>query len=325
MESPPYDTGLPVASTAIVMVTPPDTQDDTQDGAQDVFHTPREDSSLTSSDNQQPTVTVDFGVVHCSVSKVFDSGTQGFVDLGGFPDESEFMDLGKDSGLGFPEAADEISPGSGGDGMGEIPGIQADQFGVSDADAENQVSDDADAKNQVSGDADAENPSNLDGEQMPEDEICIEVSYDEDLGSGKKSETLAAADLGTKACDDIDRDGYLTESETLIYEVTEDSGKRGGSDKATEDSGERGGSDKELVQKRAAEDELKSGPEKRKFSGYDVLKVMAENNAHRSKDEPTLSLLETARLIGITFPRPRWWPKNDDRFASGLFLFEETS
>ncbi|KAK7311098.1 hypothetical protein RJT34_09001 [Clitoria ternatea] len=48
-------------------------------------------------------------------------------------------------------------------------------------------------------------------------------------------------------------------------------------------------------------------------SPFDVMKVLAENlTSDVEENLDDLSLLEVAQLRGITFPRPRWWPDEDD-------------
>ncbi|KAK7263364.1 hypothetical protein RJT34_30952 [Clitoria ternatea] len=46
---------------------------------------------------------------------------------------------------------------------------------------------------------------------------------------------------------------------------------------------------------------------------FDVMKVLEENlTSDVEENLDDLSLLEVAQLRGITFPRPRWWPDEDD-------------
>ncbi|CAJ2638309.1 hypothetical protein L195_g003970 [Trifolium pratense] len=86
------DADIPISSTPVVMLSPPDTQE----APQDVFHTPPEESLLPSSDVDVPPCTVNQAVD-------LDAGSQAFVELAGLSDSSEFVDFGKDSELGFSQ------------------------------------------------------------------------------------------------------------------------------------------------------------------------------------------------------------------------------
>lgn len=81
-----------VASTGIVMVSPPESSEEKDDSnPHDVFQTPTEGSLLASSEEQQQPMAVD-GPRHSDAEA-----------LAGCTDGSEAVDLGKDSDLGFSE------------------------------------------------------------------------------------------------------------------------------------------------------------------------------------------------------------------------------
>ncbi|CAI8611793.1 unnamed protein product [Vicia faba] len=72
------------------------------------------------------------------------------------------------------------------------------------------------------------------------------------------------------------------------------------------------------------ESELESGKDKgkQKISVFDVLKVLSDSNKDEDEDHDSdgLTVLEAAKLAGITFPRPSWWP---DHYACKLFNFDD--
>ncbi|KAJ1415028.1 hypothetical protein SESBI_18387 [Sesbania bispinosa] len=295
----PDDDDFPVASAPIVMLTPPDTQD----GPLDVFHTPPEESSLPFPDDQQRrTLTVDVEVCRINQAVDAEAGTHGFVDLGGFSDGSDFVDLGKDSDLGFSETQSMqenddkmVAEGAKGDYSGDIPECQFDEpvkkLKLSD----------------FPGDCFGVQENVLEGgEKMPvdvnDDVFREEIPMNKNLGSGEGFETLGVQLETTKSAVDVNKSSD---------EVIEASGMQ---DKSDEEQGKvrvlpssiRSGSEN------VAKSESGKGREKKKCDVFGVLKALSENT-HEEVEENLdgLSILEAAKRSGIIFPRPRWWPNND--------------
>ncbi|XP_061354832.1 uncharacterized protein LOC133299392 [Gastrolobium bilobum] len=364
---------FPVSSAGIVMVSLPESQ---EEGApQDVFHTPPEESSLPTSDDQRRTVTVD--VDRCAINQVVDvdCGTQGFVDLCGYSDGTDFVDLGRDSELGFSDVpltqeidgglVAECSHGVEGDRLGEIPECQFDEFGVlqrelsdlgelpvkklklSDKNLGFDSSRDCfgiqlqkveegvgDCKGKLVSEADTESPCNfgedhqpqenvLDGEQIPvdagkEDNCCREISMDKNLGCGENFETQVVQLESKTNVGDVE----FCEGDKLPCTVEGNKSSDGviviEASRRQESSDEEPGLRVLPISIRDglenAANELESGKvrEKKKCPVFFVLKVLSENNRQVEDYVDNVSLLEAAKLRGITFPRPRWWPDKDD-------------
>ncbi|KAK7330823.1 hypothetical protein VNO77_25027 [Canavalia gladiata] len=345
-----YDTPSPVygeflvASAGIVMVSPPESQDDIP---QDVFHTPPEESSLPSSDEQRRETII--GVDCCPVNHAVDveTGTQGFVDFFSYSDGSEFVDLGRDSELGFSEAqlTQQIDVVEGSrDRLGEIPNCQSDEFRVLERElpdlGESPVKRSKHSEHNLGfgsrGDclgvqlqnmeeSNAENPYNF-GEDLQhrenvpnaenEENCCKETSMDKNLDSGENFETQIVQ-LGM-----ITSDGNVNLCESDKLTCTVEGNKS--SDGAMEASGMPEKNDEEQglrvlpssirgrLEKAGSESESEKVREKTKFPVFYVLKVLLQNRHEVEDNDDNVSLFETAKLHGLNFPRPRWWPDSDN-------------
>lgn len=260
-------------------MSPPDTQD--------VFHTPPEESSLPSSDDQRRTLTADV-VDRCAVNQAVDvdAGTQGFVDFGGSSDGSEFVDLERDSELGFSEShlAQEIGVlKRESSDLGETPvkklklseqdlGFESsgDCLGVQLQKVEEGMGTCSKGKGKLVSDADTESPCNFGEYLQPQ----VNVLGFEQVQLEK---VTSAGDVN------------LVEGNKSGDEVTEGSGMRDKSDESESGKGQE--------------------KKKNKYSVFDVLRVLAEKEVEDNLDNGN-SLLEAAMLRGLTFPRPSWWPDN---------------
>ncbi|WJX74989.1 hypothetical protein P8452_58575 [Trifolium repens] len=60
--------------------------------------------------------------------------------------------------------------------------------------------------------------------------------------------------------------------------------------------------------------------QEKKFLVFDVLRVLAENAKKVEDENENRTLLETAKSVGITFPRPSWRPK---QWKSEIFNFDD--
>ncbi|TKY45680.1 hypothetical protein E2542_SST30312 [Spatholobus suberectus] len=292
----PASGDFPVASHGIVMVSPPDSQDAGRDSGvpQDVFHTPPEESSLPSSDGQRPTTTA--GVDLCAVNHAVeaDAGTQGFVN---FCDGAEFVDLGRDSELGFSEVqlvqeigVAECSCGVRGDGPSKIPDWRCDEF----VDFERELSD--------------LDESPVKKSKRSEHDLGVQLQRVEEGRENCEGKLVSESDGGVNLCESDKVAARTVEGNKSSDGVVEASGTREKSDV------ERGlrvlpSSMRGRLENAASEMECGSSREKNKCSVFDVLKVLSEDN---DEDEDNLSLLEVARACGVTFPRPRWWPDGDN-------------
>jgi len=271
---------------------------DTQDNPQDVFHTPPEEASLHSADVDVPL---------CAVNQA-DAGSQVFVDS---IDSSEFVDCRKDSDLGFSEEdgqlKDEIDAGF-------VPensrGVVSEEFRV----LKREISDldEFPAKKLKLGfEEDSLLPENVvSGEQVNvdavnDDDSCREIPMDENSVPEENVETQVAQNAG---------DVNLNERNSSSCEVGEGSGMHEDPLLRVLPGSIRGLSEKETASG------LESGrvEEKKKFSVFDVLKVLADTAD--KKEDDGLTLLETAKRSGVIFPRPSWWPED---MKSQLFNFDD--
>ncbi|RDX88595.1 hypothetical protein CR513_29791, partial [Mucuna pruriens] len=305
-------------SNGIVMVSLTDSQDSVRDAAvpQDVFHTPPEESSLPSDDDP------------CAVNHAVgvDVATQGLVDL---CDGSEYVDLGRDSELGFSEVQltqqMEVAECS-------RRNCQFDEFG----DFERDLSDlgESPGKKSKLTEHDLGFDFSMDycGVQLQKDEegignsegkpVCeIDTESPCNLGAdtGKEENEIS---MNKNCCDEnfetLVGDLKLCESEKMACTVEGNVS----SDGIAEDSGMPKKSDKEPVLRvlplsmrgclENAASELERGNGREKKNVFDVLKVLSENSDEVEDDLDDLSLLDVARACGITFPRPRWWPHGDN-------------
>lgn len=321
-----------LSSASILVLSPPDTQD--------VFHTPPEDSSLHSSDHNQRNLTLDD-----------DSRTHGFVDS----DTSEFLDFEKNSELGFSEAhfkheigADLIPENSHtveGDEPREISERHYDEFEVSEreisdfeesplkrlksgsmGDSERGISDLDDSLGDSSDEEKLESPCNgMDCEQVNVDAV------NEDDDFGREMSISMDKNLGSKENDEI-----------LVVESAKDVNLIEGiqsSDEVIEGSEMSKGGDKDPVVRKlpdsircllekGTDNESDSGMEveKNKISVFEVLKFLSERTSvvldegENENYDSGVTLLEAAKVAGITFPRPRWLPED---YESEFFNFDD--
>lgn len=319
-----FEPEIPISSAPIVFLSPPDTQD----GNQDVFHTPPEEYSLPSSDVDAP---------YCPVNQAVDVDTcsQVFVDLAGYSDSSEFVDFGKDSELGFLDVrlkneieADfvpENSHGVEGDehsdefrvsergisDLGESPvkklKLGFDSLGTSlGAQQSQSVVDDGMINSEEEK---VESPCNVVGDEkvnaVSNDDFCREIPMDDNSVPEENVETQAVQNA---------EDANLVEGNRSNREIGEGSGSR-------EDPVLRvlPNSIRCLLEKATPNGlESKKVEEKNKFSVFDVLKILSESSVEEEDDG--LTVLEAAKRSGITFPRPTWWP---DHMKSELFNFDD--
>ncbi|CAK8562677.1 unnamed protein product [Lathyrus sativus] len=309
-----FEPEIPISSAPIVFLSPPDTQE--------VFHTPPEEYSLPSSDVDVP---------YCPVNQVIDvdSCSQVFVD-------SEFVDFGKDSELGFLDVrlknetdADFVPESSHGVERDE----HSDEFrvserGISDlgvspvkkskldfdslgnslgAQPSQSVVDDG----MINSEEKVESPCNVVGGEkvnvVNNDDFCREIPMDDNSVPEENVETQAVQNA---------EDVNLVEGNRASGEIGEGSG-------TCEDTVLRvlPNSIRCLLEKSTATAnglESKKVEEKNNFSVFGVLKILSENGVEEEDDG--LTVLEAAKRSGITFPRPIWWP---DHMKSELFNFDD--
>jgi len=244
-ESPPH-------FNSIVMVSLSDSQDSVP---QDVFHTPPE----AATDGNDP-----YTVNHAADIA---AGTQGSVDL---CDGLGFVDLGKDSELGFSEVqltqemgVGECSHGEPRDVVGEIRDGRFDEFAVSDRELSR------------SGEPPAKKS------KLSE----VDLGVDSSEGMGLVSEAEKASDCSAKILETVVGNVGLSESEKVAESES--------SDGAVEGSGTGKKSDVKRV----------------KMNVVDVLRFLTEFSKEEEPNFDNMNLLEVAKACGMTFPRPRWRPE----------------
>ncbi|CAL5199732.1 unnamed protein product [Lathyrus oleraceus] len=239
---------IPLSSAPILILSPPDTN-------QDVFHTPPENPLLPSSDIDVPHSTGNQSVD-------VDAEAQLFVDLAGVsPENSRFV---------------------GGDGLAEI---HYGEFRV----LEREISELG---------------------QAPVKKL--KLGFDS-LGNSN------AVECEHVKVDSVNNEDLCQEAPVVEHSVLETQAVQfQNAEAVVEGSGMREDPVLQMLQK-----ELESGKDKgkQKFSVFDVLKVLSDNSKEdEDEDGDGLTVLEAAKLAGITFPRPSWWP---DHYVSKIFNFDD--
>jgi hypothetical protein len=288
------DADIPISSAPVVMLSPP--PPDTQDGPQDIFHTQPEESLLPSSDIDVPPCTLNQAVD-------IDAGSQVFVELAALSDSSEFVDFGKDSELGFSQDAhlkNEIDADS-------VSGNRSHGFRV----LEKGVSDFGESpvkKLKLGFGEDVLPQSNgVSGEHV-NDDSCREIQMGGNLISKE----------------DVEMECLVPEEnvEPEVVQNDVDVNLIMGTKNNSNEIGEGSGTREDLEE--AAANRLRPGRverDKRQLV-FDVLRVLTdEQNAKKNENETKgRTLLETAMLSGVTFPRPSWL--SADR-KSEIFKFDD--
>ncbi|CAI8609526.1 unnamed protein product [Vicia faba] len=292
-----FEPEIPISSAPILILSPPDTQE--------VFHTPPEAYSLSSSDVDAP---------YCPVNQAVDVDSV----------SSEFMDFGKDSELGLKNeiVAHFV--------LENEHAVQGDEFRVS----ERGISDSGESpvkKLKLGFDSLG---NCLGGQQSQSDVVGVRNSEEEKLESPRNV-------VGGEQVNDVNNDDFCREIpmddnsvpeenvETRVIQNAGDVNLVEGNTEIREDSGIREdpvlcvlpNSIRCLLEKSTATAngvETEKVEEKKKFSVFDVLKILSENTVE--EDDDGLSMLEAAKRSGITFPRPTWWP---DHMKSKIFNFDD--
>ncbi|GAU48226.1 hypothetical protein TSUD_184060 [Trifolium subterraneum] len=325
------DADFPISSAPVVMLSPPDTQD----GPQDVFHTPPEESLLPSSDVDLPPCTVNRAVD-------LDVGSQAFVEFPAGSDSSEFVDFGKDSQLGFSQDADSVSENrvlekgvsdfsessvkklklGFDDSLGSCSGVQSEKVedGIGNGDegkVENAckfVEDVLPQSNGVGGE-DVE-MQNLIPEENVETEV---VENDGDNNSNNEIGEDVLPQSNGVGGEDVEMENSIPD-ENIETEVVENAGDVNGNNSNNE-IGEGSGNCEDLSEEESDDETeyVMSAKESRDLV-FDVFRVVAEHSRKVENETKGLTLLETAMRSGVTFPRPSWLPA--DR-KSKLFKFDD--
>ncbi|CAJ1943254.1 unnamed protein product [Sphenostylis stenocarpa] len=301
----PASADSPPRSNTIVMVSPPDSLDAVP---QEVFHTPPENSSRPSSCNQPRAATT--GDHRCAVNHAVDvdAGTQGFVDL---CEGAEFVDLGRDSELGFSES----SLGARRDVLDEIRDDRLDEFAI----FERELSD--------LGEPPVKKPKLSEGDLgVDSSGGCVEVQSQK----GEEGVENCEGNLVSEAEKNYDENNCSTQNlETLVGDVSLCESEKvactfernKSSDGVVEGSGMGKKSDRKVVLRELppsmrgpsenAASKVEFGNSQKK-NVFDVLRVLSEISNEEDENLDDISLLEVAEACGITFPRPRWWPKGEN-------------
>ncbi|GFZ02053.1 hypothetical protein Acr_15g0006620 [Actinidia rufa] len=270
-DSPSLDSlGIPVSSTGIVMLSPPED-----------FQTPPEDSLPASSDEQRPppppppeaAVTVD-AIASQRKTNAAD---------GGCTDSERAVDLGKDTdNLGFSEANSTQMISGGGDG-----------FVVACEDFERELEKFVVLRRESSSlcnEITFESPSKklkVSGENFVVSEPPRDLACDNEL---LIRETIHQENANTEFVD--------LEAEEIGEEL--------GEDKVFVDLPMRETDVGVAVNKGYEVQKNVNGGSARKNGLLDALKWVAGEMGEGS--EVDFDFLETAKSRGMTFPRPRWWP-----------------
>ncbi|KAK2449847.1 hypothetical protein QL285_009002 [Trifolium repens] len=295
------DAAIPISSTPVVMLSPPDTQD----GPQDVFHTPPEESLLPSSDVDVPPCTVNQAVD-------LDAGSQAFVELPGFSDSSEFVDFGKDSELGFSNVAqlkNEIAADS-------VTEKRSNEFRV----LEKGVSDlgQCPMKKLKLGFDTLGSCSGVQSQKADDDMGNCDEGKVENADSGREIQM----NVNSVADEDVEMQNSVPNENDVETEVVQNAGDVNlimGNNTNNVIGGTREDL-KEATANGSGSGIVRRDEREKKFLVFDVLRMLADHAKEKENETQPLTLLEIAKRAGITFPRPSHWPA--DR-KSDLFKFHD--
>jgi hypothetical protein len=287
------------------MLSPPDTQD----GPQDVFHTPPEESLLPSSDVDVPPCTVNQAVD-------LDAGSQVFVALAGFSDSSEFVDFGKDSELGFSHDAHlkkEIVADS-------VTENRSNEFRV----LEKGVSDlgQSQMKKLKLGFDTLGSCSGVQSQKVDEGKVENACKFGEQVKDDSGREIQMNVNSVTD--EDVEMQNSVPE-ENVEAEVVQNAGDvnliMGKNINNVVGEGSGMGEDlKEATANGSGSGMVRRDEREKKLLVFEVLRMLADHAKEKEKESECLTLLETARRAGITFPRPSHWPPNR---KSDIFKFDD--